>query len=57
MVPAICARPTKSNDLITIADFPHKADVGSIRMVNGGLKAKLVELWQFGGTSADSHPL
>jgi hypothetical protein len=30
--------------LITIADFPAEADRGSILMVNGGLKAKLVEL-------------
>jgi hypothetical protein len=48
-MPAIFARPTKSNDLITIADF--KADACSILMVNGGLKANPVELWRFGETS------
>jgi hypothetical protein len=44
MAPAIFAGRTKCNDLITIADFPAEADRGSILMVNGGLKAKPVEL-------------
>jgi hypothetical protein len=47
MAPAICARQTKSNDLITIAGFPQKADACSILMVNGALRAKLPELWHF----------
>jgi len=49
MAPAIFAGWTKCNDLITIADFPAEADHGSILMVNGGLKAKPVELRRFGG--------
>jgi hypothetical protein len=53
MAPAIFAGRTKCNDLITIADFPAEADQGSILMVNGGLKAKLVELRRFGG----QHPM
>jgi hypothetical protein len=52
-MPAIFARLTKSNDLITIADFPGKADGRSILMVNGALKAKPVELWQFGEASGN----
>jgi hypothetical protein len=56
-VPAIFARPTKSNNLITIADFPGKADARSFQMVNGGLKAKPVELWQLGETNAETDPL
>src|SRR6266581_4231413 len=53
MAPAIFAGRTKCNDLITIADFPAEADRASILMVNGGLKAKPVELRRFGG----QHPM
>jgi hypothetical protein len=48
MRPAVFAGLAKSNKLITIADFPAKADRSSILMVNGGLKAKPVELRRFG---------
>jgi hypothetical protein len=47
MVPAKFAGPTDGNNLVTIADFPAKADGCSILMVNGGLKAKTVELRPF----------
>jgi hypothetical protein len=49
MAPAICAAPTKRNNLITIADFPQSRDAPSILMVNGGLKAKPMELRHFEG--------
>jgi hypothetical protein len=47
MVPCIFAGPTHGNNLVTIADFPAKADECSILMVNGGLKAKTLELRPF----------
>jgi hypothetical protein len=39
---------TNGNNLVRIADFRAKADGCSILMVNGGLKAKPVELRPFG---------
>jgi hypothetical protein len=51
MVPCIFAGPTHGNNLVTIADFPAKADECSILMVNGGLKAKTVELRPFATTA------
>jgi hypothetical protein len=47
MAPAIFAGPTNGNNLVTIADFLAKAVGCSILMVNGGLKAKTVELRPF----------
>ena len=58
--PAICAAPTKRNNLITIADFPQSRDEPTILMVNGGLRAKPMELGHFEGIKSydpDSRPI